>query len=64
MPETENICKRKHGQVWNSSQFRRDFEVIDADRLSVTVRRKSDGQVGSLKISEMVLRFYYDFSPS
>lgn len=50
----------KHGQVWNTEELQRDFEVEGFMAPFVVVRRKSDGQRGSLLFQHMP-RYYYEF---
>jgi len=50
----------KYGQVWNTDELRRDFEVTGFCYGMVVVKRKSDGVVGSLDFTHLP-RFYYSF---
>ena len=50
----------KHGQVWNTKELQQDFEVLSFLAPYVTVRRKSDNQMGSL-VFQHNPRFYYNF---
>jgi hypothetical protein len=52
----------KHGQVWDTDELRRDFEVRGVMAPFVVVRRKGDGISGSLVFQHMP-RFYFRFSP-
>jgi hypothetical protein len=47
-------------QVWDTEQLRLEFEVLGFAAPWVTVRRKSDGQKGSMEFQHMP-RFYYNF---
>jgi len=44
-PELEAL----HGQVWNSEQLARDFEVLGFLAPYVVVRRRGDDVIGSLE---------------
>ena len=50
----------KHGQVWDTAELQRDFEVQGFMAPFVVVRRKSDGKVGSLTFQHMP-RYYWGF---
>ena len=50
----------RHGQVWDTEQLRRDFEVLEFAAPYVVVRRKSDGVLGSLEFQHEP-RFYFNF---
>ena len=52
----------KHGQVWDTDELQRDFEVKGFLAPLVVVRRRSDGVVGSLFFQHEP-RFYFGFSP-
>ena len=47
-PGSREYLEAKHGQVWDTSELSRDFEVIGFAAPLVIVRRKSDGVKGSL----------------
>lgn len=53
----------KHGEVWDTTEFRQDFQVLGFLAPYVSVKRKSDGQLGSLKFQDDP-RLYFGFSPS
>jgi len=50
----------EHGQCWDTSELQRDFEVTGFMAPFVVVRRKSDGQKGSLLFQHSP-RVYYGF---
>jgi hypothetical protein len=52
----------KHGQVWDTTELGRDFEVLGFMAPFVVVLRKSDGVRGSLLFQHHP-RFYYGFQP-
>jgi len=55
--------ERQYGQVWDTSELQRDFSVEGFGAPFVVVRRKSDGQRGSLQFQHQP-RFYFDFTPT
>lgn len=60
MENTRALMEAQHGQVWNSSELQRDFEVLSFCAPCVVVRRKSDQVRGTLYFSHSP-RFYYNF---
>ncbi len=52
--------ENRHGQVWSTDELQRDFDVTGFGTPFVVVRRKSDGQVGSLEFQSSP-RFYFNF---
>ena len=61
-PGSRAYLEAKHGQVWDTQQLSDDFEVIGFAAPLVVVRRKSDGQKGSLMFQASP-RFYFGFEP-
>jgi len=51
-----------HGQVWDTEELTRDFEVLGFLAPFVVVRRRSDGVKGSLEFQHDP-RFYFSFAP-
>ena len=51
----------RYGQVWDTSELQRDFDVIGFMAPLVVVIRKSDGVKGSLEFQHNP-RFYFNFS--
>ena len=49
-----------YGQVWNTQELGRDFQVLGFAAPFVVVSRKSDGKKGSLEFQHMP-RFYFNF---
>lgn len=49
------------GEVWNTSELQRDFEVISFRAPCVAVVRKSDGKSGTLQFQHSP-RYYYNFA--
>jgi hypothetical protein len=54
--------EEKHGQVWDTDELQRDFEVIGFLAPFVGVRRRADGVRGSL-LFQASPRFYFGFTP-
>lgn len=54
--------ERSQGQVWNTEELRRDFEVKGFSMGIVVVRRRSDGVLGSLDFIHSP-RLYFGFVP-
>lgn len=49
-----------YGRVWDTEELRAEFEVLGFLAPFVCVRRKSDGQKGSLEFQHNP-RFYFNF---
>lgn len=49
-----------HGQVWDTAELSRDFDVLGFLAPLVVVRRRSDGAKGSLEFQHGP-RFYFNF---
>jgi hypothetical protein len=60
-PGSPEYLEAKHGQVWDTSELSRDFEVIGFAAPLVVVRRKSDGVKGSLMFQHHP-RFYFGWA--
>ena len=61
----EEVCREieaEHGQVWDTQELRRDFEVVGFLAPLVVVRRRADGAKGSLEF-QADPRFYFNFVP-
>jgi hypothetical protein len=61
-PGSREYLEAKHGQVWDTSQLSEDFEVLGFMAPVVVVRRRSDGQKGSLYFQHSP-RFCFGFEP-
>jgi hypothetical protein len=61
-PGSREALEKAYGQVWNTDQLRAEFEVIGFMAPLVVVRRRSDGQKGSLEFQGNP-RFYFNFQP-
>ncbi len=57
---SRDALEAQHGQVWDTNQLREDFEVLGFAAPLVVVKRKSDGQKGSLFFQARP-RFYFGF---
>jgi len=61
-PGSREALTAEHGQVWDTQELARDFDVEGFLAPYVVVRRKSDGQRGSLLFQHHP-RFYFGFEP-
>lgn len=61
-PSSREFLENKYGQVWNTAQLKRDFEVDGFMAPYVQVRRREDGAVGSLMFQHSP-RYYFNFEP-
>jgi hypothetical protein len=57
-PGSREYLEAKHGQVWDTSELSRDFEVLGFMAPLIVVVRKSDRQKGSLCFQHNP-RFYF-----
>ena len=60
-PGSREALEAQHGQVWDTEQLRADFDVQGFMAPLVCVRRKSDGETGTMKFQHNP-RFYFDFT--
>jgi hypothetical protein len=61
-PGSRETLETEHGQVWDTQELGRDFNVEGFLAPYVIVRRKSDQQRGSLLFQNHP-RFYFGFEP-
>ena len=61
-PGSREALEAIHGQVWDTQQLAQDFVVIGFLAPLVVVRRKADGQKGSLEFQNRP-RFYFQLPP-
>ncbi len=61
-PNSREALEAIHGEVWDTADLARDFEVLGFAAPFVVVIRKRDGAKGSLEFQHHP-RFYYDFHP-
>jgi hypothetical protein len=59
-PGSREALEAQHGQVWDTQELGQDFTVEGFMAPYVVVRRKSDGQRGSLMFQHNP-RFYFGF---
>jgi hypothetical protein len=59
-PGPRELLELEHGQVWDTGQMTTDFDVVGFGAPFVVVRRKSDGQNGTLMFQHRP-RFYFAF---
>ena len=62
-PGSREALEVQYGQVWDTSELQQDFTAMGFAAPFVIVRRKSDGQKGSLEFQHNP-RFYFNFTPS
>jgi hypothetical protein len=60
MPADRETLVLRHGQVWDPEELARDFEVLGFLAPFVVVRRRADGQLGSLEFQHEP-RCYFRF---
>ena len=61
-PGSREDLQARYGQVWNTSELGKDFEVLGFMAPFVMVRRLSDRVRGSLMFQHNP-RFYFSFQP-
>jgi hypothetical protein len=61
-PGSREALVAQYGQVWDTNELRRDFDVLGFAAPLVVVRRKPDGVRGSLEFQHSP-RFYFSFQP-
>jgi len=61
-PGSRDALEAEHGQLWNTQELSEDFEVLGFLAPIIAVRRRSDGQKGSLEFQHNP-RFYFNFVP-
>ncbi len=59
---SREALENQYGQIWDTNEMRRDFEVIGFAAPLVVVRRRADGILGSLEFQHSP-RFYFSFEP-
>jgi hypothetical protein len=62
VPGSREALEAEHGQVWDTQELGRDYDVLGFAAPLVVVRRKSDGVRGSLEFQHSP-RFYFSFQP-
>ena len=61
-PGSRESLEAEHGQVWDTEELGRDFDVLGFMAPYVVVLRKADRQKGSLMFQNHP-RFYFGFEP-
>lgn len=61
-PGSREALEAEQGQVWSTDELRRDFEVVGFMAPLVVVRRRTDGQKGSLEFQHSP-RMYFNWQP-
>jgi hypothetical protein len=61
-PGSRELLEARHGQVWDTQQLGQDFTVEGFMAPYVVVKRKADGQRGSLMFQHSP-RYYFAFQP-
>jgi hypothetical protein len=59
-PGSREALEAEHGQVWDTSELQRDFEVLGFAAPLIVVRRRNDQVKGSLFFQHNP-RFYFGF---
>jgi len=62
-PGERAALEATYGQVWDTNELGKDFEVSGFMAPFVVVRRKSDGVKGTLVFQHQP-RYYYTFQPA
>lgn len=60
-PSPREELEAKHGQVWDTSELTKDFQVLSFLAPFCTVKRRSDNVRGTLKFQHEP-RVYYEFT--
>ncbi len=61
-PSEKKALEALHGDVWNTAELQRDFDVLSFVASFVVVIRKGDKVKGTLKFQHSP-RFYFNFTP-
>ena len=59
-PGSREALETIHGQVWDTDQLGQDFEAVGFMAPFIVVKRRSDGQKGSLEFQHNP-RYYFNF---
>lgn len=59
-PNEREGLEAKHGQVWDTKELQEDFQALSFGAPYIIVKRKSDGQKGSLQFQHSP-RYYFNF---
>jgi len=58
---SRDVLEAEYGQVWDTQELAKDFEVTGFMAPYVVVKRKSDGAIGSLMFRHSQ-RYYFSFT--
>lgn len=61
-PGSRESLEAQYGEVWNTEELSRDFNVLGFMAPIIVVRRKADGVKGSLEFQHQP-RYYFSFTP-
>jgi hypothetical protein len=61
-PGSREYSEATHGRLWDTSELSQDFEVVGFAAPLVVVRRRNNGQKGSLMFQHQPI-FYFGFEP-
>ena len=59
-PEGRALLEKQYGQVWDTDELRKDFEVFSFAAPWVVVKRRADGVTGTLEFQHSP-RLYWGF---
>jgi hypothetical protein len=59
-PGSREALEAEHGKIWSTAELSEDFEVLGFAAPLVVVKRRSDGQKGSLYFQARP-RYYFGF---
>jgi hypothetical protein len=62
VPGSREALEAEHGRVWSTDELTEEFEVIGFMAPICVVRRRSDGQKGSVEFQHSP-RYYFGFQP-
>lgn len=60
-PGSREALEAQYGKVYNTAEMQAEFEAVGFMAPLIVVRRKSDGQKGTLTFQHSP-RFYFDFT--
>lgn len=61
-PQERAALEAEYGQVWDTDEFIRDFDVVGFMAPYVVAKRKADGAAGSLMFQHRP-RYYFSWEP-
>lgn len=63
VPGSREALEDEHGQVWDTQELLRDFEVLERLGPYIAVRRRADGQKGNVEADDN-FQFLFRFRPA